>query len=115
MSLGEGEGHRDSRPFPDPEHSLAPRKPRTIGGAAYLVVLGATAAGLAVVAFGPWRLGVSLIGGALRWGAVARLVIPNANAGMLGMRPKVIDVLVLAVLGGALVVLAGVIPNQPGL
>ena len=115
MSLGEGHGQRDSRPFPDPEHSLAPRKPRTIGGAAYLVVLAATLVGLGIVAFGPWRLGMSVIGGALVWGALARLVIPNSSSGMLGMRPKLVDVVVLGTIGGALVVLAAVIPDQPAL
>ena len=115
MSLGEGDGQRDSRPFPDPEHSLAPRKPRTVGGAAYLVVLAATAAGLALVAFAHWRVGLSVIGAALLFGALARLVIPADKAGMLGMRPKTIDVLALGALGAGLIVLAGVIPNQPGL
>lgn len=115
MSLGEGDGQRDSRPFPDPEHSLAPRKPRTIGGAAYLVVLAATAAGLALLAFSRWRLGLSVVGGALLWGALARLVIPDRSSGMLGMRPKLVDVLVMGAIGAGLVVLAAVIPDQPAL
>ena len=110
MSLEEG-----SRPFPDPEHSIAPRKPRTVGGVVYLGVLAATCAGLGLVAFGPWRLGLGVIGGSLITGALARLVIPRDNAGMLGMRPKLVDVLVLIVLGSGLVVLAAVIPNQPPL
>ena len=104
-----------SRAHPDPEHSLTPRKPRTVGGAVYLTVLAATGAGLAVVAFGPWRVGVTIIGAALLAGALLRLVIPNDKAGMLGMRPKAFDVLVLGVLGVALAVLAAVIPNQPPL
>ena len=110
MSLPEG-----SRPFPDPEHSIAPRKPRTVGGVVYLAVLAATCAGLLLVAIGPWRLGLGVIGGALLVGALLRLVIPGDSAGMLGMRPKVVDVLVLLVLGAGLVVLAGVIPDQPRL
>ena len=109
------ENARDSRPYPDPEHSLAPRKPRTVGGIVYLVVLAATATGLALVAFDSWRLGLGVIGGSLVGGALARLVIPQTNAGMLGMRPKVVDVPVLVLLGTALVVLARVIPNQPPL
>ncbi len=114
MSLGE-EGARDSRPFPDPEHSITPRKPRTVGGAVYLMVLAATGAGLGLVAFGPWRLGLGIIGIALLCGAVGRLVIPSGNAGMLGMRPKMVDVLALVLLGTGLVVLASVIPERPPL
>lgn len=114
MSLGDG-GPRDSRPFPDPEHSIAPRKPRTIGGAVYLAVLAATGAGLGLVAFGPWRLGLGVIGIALLFGALGRLVIPRGNAGMLGMRPKLVDVLALVVLGAGLIVLASVIPERPPL
>lgn len=101
------------RPFPDPEHSIAPRKPRTVGGAAFLLVLFGTAAGLAMIVFGPWRQGLAVIGGVLLLGAFARLVIPNDDAGMLGVRRKLFDVASLAVLGTALVVLAVVIPPPP--
>jgi hypothetical protein len=112
MSLGD-EGARESRPFPDPEHSLAPRKPRTIGGAVFLGVLAATGAGLVLIGVDRWRLGLAIIGGALLGGALARLVIPKGNAGMLGMRPRAVDVLILTVLGTGLVVLSVVIPDQP--
>ena len=112
MSLEE-EDPRDSRPYPDPEHSLAPRKPRTVGGVVFLAVLAATGAGLTLVAIDRWRLGLTVIGGALLCGALARLVIPKSNAGMLGMRPRLIDVLILTGLGAGLVVLSAVIPDQP--
>jgi hypothetical protein len=114
MSPGE-ESYRDSRPFPDPEHSIAPRKPRTVGGAVYLTVLAATVGGLGLVALDRWRLGLGVIGVALLCGALGRLVVPKDNAGMLGMRPRVVDVLALVLLGGGLVVLASVIPEQPPL
>jgi hypothetical protein len=107
------EGARDSRPFPDPEHSLAPRKPRTIGGAVFLGVLAATGVGLTLIVLNRWRLGLAVIGGAMLWGALARLVIPKDNAGMLGMRPRAIDVLMLVGLGVGLVVLSAVIPDRP--
>jgi hypothetical protein len=114
MSLGD-EGARGSRPFPDPEHSLTPRKPRTVGGAVYLAVLAATCAGLGLVALDRWQLGLTVIGVALLCGAFGRLVIPRDNAGMLGMRPKAVDVLILGGLGAALIVLASIIPIQPPL
>ena len=105
------EGEEDSRPYPQPEHSLAPRKPRTVGGVVYLAMLVATVVGVVVVALGEWQAGLTTIGAAVLVGGVARLVIPNANAGMLGIRRKLIDVLTLVVLGAALVVLAGIIPD----
>jgi hypothetical protein len=101
------------RPFPDPEHSIAPRRPRTPGGVAYLGVLVATLAGVGVVVLGPWRLGLVLAGAALVFGATVRLALRDDAAGMLGVRRKLVDVLTLAALGGGLVVLAVVIPDQP--
>jgi multisubunit Na+/H+ antiporter MnhB subunit len=111
MTVGGEE--RESRPFPDPERSLTPRKPRTVGGMVYLAVLAVTLSGLALVAFGHWRPGLILVGASLLAGAVGRLVIGNDDAGMLGMRPKPIDVVALTGLGSALVVLALLIPNRP--
>ena len=105
------EGEEDSRPYPQPEHSLAPRKPRTVGGVVYLGVLVATVVGVVVVALGEWRAGLTTIGVAVLVGGVARLALPDASAGMLGIRRKLIDVLTLVALGGALVVLAAVIPD----
>jgi hypothetical protein len=102
------------RPYPDPEHhSLAPRKPRTVGGAVYLVVLAATLVGLVVVVVDEWRTGLGIIGAASVVGGLARLVVPNDHAGMLGIRRKLIDVLTMVGAGGALVLLAVVIPDGP--
>jgi hypothetical protein len=103
-------GDEPHRPFPDPEHSIAPRKPRTVGGAVFLLLLFGTAVGLALVVIGPWRQGLTVIGGVLLVGAFARLVIPNHDAGMLGVRRKLVDVASLSAVGVALVVLAAVIP-----
>jgi hypothetical protein len=105
------EGEEDSRPYPQPEHSLAPRKPRTVGGVVYLGVLIATLAGVVVVALGEWRSGLTTIGVAVLVGGVGRLVLRNSSAGMLGIRRKLIDVVTLLLLGGALVVLAAIIPD----
>ena len=107
-------------PAPDhedelPPHSLAPRAPRTIGGAAFLLVLAGTVAGLLVVAFSDWQGGLTLSGGSLVAGAVARLVLPNRQAGMLGVRRKLVDVTTLLVVGGGLVALAALIPPRPPL
>lgn len=104
--------HRQDHPQV-PEHSLAPRKPRTVGGVIYLGVLATTAVGLVVVTAGQWRPGLSLVGGALLAAGTARLVLPDSQAGMLGIRRKLVDVGTLLVLGGGLVLLASVIPGSP--
>ncbi|UFN43946.1 DUF3017 domain-containing protein [Nocardioides okcheonensis] len=96
----------------DPEDPR--RYPSTIGGAFYLLVLGVVGAALVVVGLGDWRAGIRLMGGALVFAALVRLVLRGRDAGMLAVRHKVLDAVVLAALGGALVFLAGSIPDQPG-
>jgi hypothetical protein len=103
----------DGRRGPDPEHSLAPRKPRTLGGMVYLAVLLVTGLGIAVVMLDRWRVGLTLMGGALLCGAAARVVLRDHDAGMLGIRRKAVDVATLLLLGSGLVALAAVIPDQP--
>ncbi|MCW2867556.1 MAG: hypothetical protein JWR20_1744 [Marmoricola sp.] len=89
------------------------RVPSTYGGLVYLVVVVANAVGLVVVALGAWRRGVGVMGVALLVGAVARLLLPDRDAGMLRVRRhRWIDVLMLGGVGAALVVLAVVIPDQ---
>jgi hypothetical protein len=101
------------RPFPDPEHSIAPRKPRTVGGVVYLTVLGATAVGLTLVVLDQPRWGLNLIGAATMGGGLARLGLRGPNAGMLGIRRTFIDVTTLLVLGGAIIVMASVLRTTP--
>ncbi|CUR60942.1 putative integral membrane protein [metagenome] len=90
------------------------RYPSTIGGAFYLLVLGVVAAAMVIVALDEWRTGIRLMGGALVFAALVRLVLRRRDAGMLAVRHKVLDAVVLAVLGGALIFLATSIPDQPG-
>ena len=104
-----------SRPYPDPEHSITPRRPRTVGGGVYLGVLAGTLGGLALIILGSWRTGLTVIGGSMILGALGRLVIRDSAAGMLGVRRKLVDVATMALLGAALCVLAVVIPYQPPL
>ena len=89
------------------------RYPSTIGGAFYLAILGVCAAGIAVVAGGDWRLGVRVLAVGLMVGAGLRLVLPVRDAGMLAVRHRLIDVTVLAALGGLIYFLASSIPDQP--
>ena len=94
------------------EHSLAPRKPRTLGGVVYLAVLATTLLGVAVVVAGRVQVGLSTTGAALLAGALARLVLPREQAGMLGVRRKLIDVATMALLGAGLLVLAALIRER---
>jgi hypothetical protein len=101
------------RPFPDPEHSIAPRKPRTVGGVVFLVILAATLVGLLLVIVGPWRSGLMVMGASVVVGGLARLVLPEESAGMLGVRRKLVDVTTLVGLGGALCLLAAALRGGP--
>ena len=112
-SVEPGPDEEVHRPFPDPTHDLTPRKPRTVGGAVYLVMLAVTAAALALIALDRWRSGLALLGCGLLVGAVARLVLPQHQAGMLGIRRKLVDVATLLLVGGGITVLAFLIPGRP--
>ena len=90
------------------------RYPSTVGGAFYLLVLAVSMVGLGVVVWGDWRTGIRWVGAALVFGASVRLVLPSRDAGMLAVRSKLLDALMLSAVGAALFFLAATIPNQPG-
>ena len=104
---------RALRPLPQLEHSIAPRKPRTLGGVVFLGVLAATLCGVAVVVGGRLQTGLTTVGAAFLVGAVARLVLPPHQAGMLGVRRKLIDVATMAGLGLGLLVVAALVREPP--
>ena len=90
------------------------RRPQTLGGTIYLLVLAAALVGLGIVAAGAWRTGVGWIGAGLLLAALARLLLAEEAAGMLRVRRKWSDVLMLTVAGIALLVLSIVVPTQSG-
>ena len=90
------------------------RRPQTFGGIVYLVVVAMALIGLALTAAGAWRTGVSWMGAGLLVGSLARLVLPERRAGMLRVRRRAADVAMLTLAGVALLVLAAVVPDQPG-
>lgn len=71
--------------------------------------------GLAVLAFGPWRLGIGMLGAVLLVGALARTVLPERHSGLLRVRRATSDVLVTTGMGTVLLVLAYLIPDRPPL
>ena len=85
----------------------------TIGGAFYLAILAVVGVSLAVVTTGAWRTGVRWYGGALLGAALLRAVLPAKDAGMLAVRKRWWDCLLLTGTGVALIFLAGSIPDQP--
>ena len=72
----------------------------------YGIVLAGVVAGLATVRGGGQavRSGTLVIAGALLAGCLARLVLPDGRAGMLGSRRRLADVAVLGALGVGLLV-----------
>ena len=102
---------------PDPPEDAsgrARRYPSTIGGVFYLVVLAVTLVGLGVAGAGAWRQGVSWIGSGLCFAAAVRVVLRGEDAGMLAVRRKLTDAVLLGGVGAALIFLAQSIPDQPG-
>ena len=78
-----------------------------------LLVLGGGGIGLVVVTLDGFRLGSTLLGASVSFAAVARAVLPARRVGLLVVRSRPFDVLVLALMGAALVVLAAVVPPEP--
>ena len=78
-----------------------------------LLVLAGGVSALLVVALNGFRLGCSLLGASVLFAAVARMVLPARRVGLLVVRSRAFDVLVLAAMGAALVVLAIVVPGPP--
>jgi hypothetical protein len=89
------------------------KRPQTLGGLVYLGVLGASVVGLGIVLAGAWRTGLSWIGIGLLVAAATRLTLSERRAGMLRVRRKWSDVLMLTAAGVGLIVLTVVVPNQP--
>ena len=81
----------------------------------YWLVAAGMVAGLATVRSGAQavRGGTLVIAGALLAGSLARLVLPDSKAGMLGSRRRFVDVAALAALGVGLLI-AGLLARVPG-
>lgn len=77
-----------------------------------LVWVGIIAAAL-VLATGHWRRGSTLFALTAGLAAVLRLVLPRPAAGLLAVRARWLDVLILALGAGGLFVLTMVVPASP--
>lgn len=75
-----------------------------------LTVLGGGLAGLATVALDHFRTGCLVFGLSVAFAALARLVLPARRVGLLVVRSRPFDVLVLSGMAIAIVVLAVIVP-----
>ena len=66
-------------------------------------------AGLTVVATSHWRTGTTLIGASIIMGGLFRL-LPNRRVGLLAVRSKLLDTVVLLGVGVGIAVLAWAVP-----
>ena len=74
------------------------------------VVLTGAAVGLAVVALtGHWRIGCTLLGASVTLGGVLRL-LPNSRVGLLAVRSRLIDTVLLLGSGIGILILTWVMP-----
>jgi len=79
-----------------------------------LTVLGGGVVALAAIAADHFRVGSLLLSVSVLFAALARAVLPPRRVGLLVVRSRPFDVLVLLVMGLALLVLAIVVPAQSG-
>ncbi|MBB3087371.1 DUF3017 domain-containing protein [Nocardioides albus] len=94
----------------DPEHVRS--FPSTIGGIVYLGVLAAALAGLGIVVFGHWRVGIIVLAAGVGAASLGRAVLRTKDAGMLAVRSRWFDVVLLALTAGALWILAVTVPGE---
>lgn len=98
---------------------MSPTRPRSTrlqpGTIVFVLEVTVGVLGLAVLALGPWRLGIGMLGGVLLVGSLARIVLPERHSGLLRVRRATSDVLVTTAMGTVLLVLAYLIPDRPPL
>jgi Protein of unknown function (DUF3017) len=106
-AVGRGAARRRSR--------AARAKPARAAQLPYLLVLAIAIGGLAWMwqgGIGRAKEGTLALAGAMLIGALARLVLPEARAGMLASRRRLVDVMSLAALGIGLLVAGLVLPTS---
>lgn len=91
-------------------HRLRPRRRRWWAQWPLAVVLAGVVASLAVVALDRFRVGSLMLAASLVLAFILRLVLPADRAGMLAVRSKRVDLIVLGTLAAALVVFALWVP-----
>jgi hypothetical protein len=119
-----GAGPPEAHPVPGPRTPPPPRGadrkharpavPRWLGQIPYVFVLCGVAAGLAVVATNHFRRGSMLIAASVFIGALARLLLPESQVGMLAVRRRWLDVTLMAVAAIGITLVAFVAKGTTG-
>lgn len=84
---------------------------RPFGELPIALVLLVAGGGLVAITLGHWRRGMFLVGLAALIAALLRLVLRSRDAGLLVVRSRVFDVLVLSAMGAAVMILTTVVPG----
>jgi DUF3017 family protein len=79
------------------------------------LVLTVLAAGMVTIALDHWRRGCGLVALSLIIAGAARLVVPRERIGLLAVRGRALDVCCALLLGGAVLVLAWIVPSTNSL
>jgi hypothetical protein len=109
-------GPHDAVPDPPPGAVPEDPEPPIRGGWVgrqwpLLLVIGAGASGFLAVALDHFRTGCLLIASSVLFAALSRAVLPPRRVGLLVVRSRAFDLLVLLVMGVSLLVLAVVVPS----
>lgn len=84
-----------------------------VGSVLYAGVLVALVTGIALISADAWRVGTGVCGGAMLAAGVGRLLVPERMSGLLRVRRRTSDALLMLALGVVLVGMALLIPRQP--
>jgi hypothetical protein len=114
----------EAHPVPGPDTPPPPRGPRRaqarpvvprwLSRLPYAFVLCGVAAGLAVVATNHFRRGSMLIAASVFIGALARLLLPESQVGLLAVRRRWLDVLLMAAAAVGITLVAFVAKGTTG-
>lgn len=83
-----------------------------LGQLPYVIVLCGVAGGLTLFALNYFKKGSALLAAAVLFGALARLVLPPSQVGLLAIRKKWLDVLTMVGLAMAVAIVAWVVPGK---
>jgi hypothetical protein len=91
-------------------HRLPSRRRRWWSQWPLAVVLAGVVAALVTVALDHFRVGSLMLGASLVLAFILRLILPGDQVGLLAVRSKSVDLIVLGTLAGALVIFALWVP-----
>ena len=97
---------------PTPRAALRTRRRLVAGDLLFFLCIFVAGGGLVLAALEQWRLGAAICALALLLAAPVRAFLSDEQAGMLRVRRKLVDVVVLICLGAGLLVLALVAPPR---